>query len=88
MHDYNCPDCNEAKLQSDKNARKINEIIGQVNQIVDNDIATTEYLLEKADKIVGEKAEIKVNAKLDEITTEIDVIKANLEKVMEILSQS
>ena len=38
MYDYNCPDCNEAKLQSDKNARKINEIIGQVNKIVDNDI--------------------------------------------------
>ena len=67
MYDYNCPDCNEAKLQSDKNARKINEIIGQVNQIVDNDIATTEYLLEKADKIVGEEAKIKVNEEIGDI---------------------
>ena len=67
MYDYNCPDCNEAKLQSDKNARKINEIIGQLNQIVDNDIATTEYLLNKADKIVGEEAKIKVNEELGDI---------------------
>ena len=35
MYDYNCPDCNEAKLQSDKNARKINEVIEQVNAIID-----------------------------------------------------
>ena len=33
-HDYNCPDCNEAKLQSDKNARKINEVIDQVNALI------------------------------------------------------
>ena len=67
MYDYNCPDCNKAKLQSDKNARKINEVIDQVNQIIDNDIATTEYLLEKADEIVGEKAKVKVNEELGDI---------------------
>ena len=68
MYDYNCPDCNEAKLQSDKNARKINEIIGQVNQIVDNDIATTEYLLKKADEIVGDATDKhldNINSKLN-----------------------
>ena len=74
MYDYNCPDCNEAKLQSDKNARKINEVIDQVNQIIDNDIATTEYLLEKADEIVGETAEIKVNEVLDDLNSEINKI--------------
>ena len=74
MYDYNCPDCNEAKLQSDKNARKINEIIGQVNQIVDNDIATTDYLLEKADEIVGKKAKVKVNAEIGNLNSEIDNI--------------
>ena len=54
INNYNCPDCNDAKIQSDKNARKINEVIDKVNQIIDNDIATTEYLLKKADEIVGE----------------------------------
>ena len=34
MYDYNCPDCNDAKLQSDKNARKINEVIEQVNALI------------------------------------------------------
>ena len=61
-------------MQSDKNARKINEIIGQVNQIVDNDIATTDYLLKKADEIVGEKAEVKVNAEIGNLKSEIDNI--------------
>ena len=70
MYDYNCPDCNEAKLQSDKNARKINEIIDQVNQIIDNDIATTEYLLKKADEIVGEIAERKINELLNNLNIE------------------
>ena len=69
MHEYNCPDCNEAKLQSDKNARKINEVIEQINQIVDNDIATTDYLLEKADEIVGEKTDKKLNEELVEELT-------------------
>ena len=79
MYDYNCPDCNEAKLQSDKNARKINEIISQVNQIVENDIATTDYLLKKADEIVGQTAEIKVNKEMKEINTEIDNNKKSIE---------
>ena len=35
IQDYTCPICKEAKLQSDKNARKINEIIEQVNAIID-----------------------------------------------------
>ena len=35
MNNYNCPDCNEAKLQSDKVARKVNEVIEQVNQIIE-----------------------------------------------------
>ena len=82
MYDYNCPDCNEAKLQSDKNARKINEIIGQVNQIVDNDIATTKYLLEKADEIVGEKAEIKVNEEINGLNTEVDSIQQQVNNLV------
>ena len=79
MNSYNCPDCNEAKLQSDKNARKINEVIEQVNQIIDNDIATTDYLLQKADKIVGQTAEIKVNEEMKEIKTEINNNKKSIE---------
>ena len=79
MNSYNCPDCNEAKLQSDKNARKINEVIDQVNQIIDNDIATTEYLLEKADEIVEETAEIKVNEIIGDLNTEINNINSSLD---------
>ena len=79
MYEYNCPDCNEAKLQSNKNARKINEVIEQVNQIIDNDIATTDYLLQKADEIVGEKAEIKVNEEIGELNAEIDTINSAIE---------
>ena len=75
MNSYNCPDCNDAKLQSDKNARKINEVIEQVNQIIDNDIATTEYLLQKADEI----AEVKVNEVLGDLRTEIDTIESSLD---------
>ena len=72
MYDYNCPDCNEAKLQSEKNARKINEIIEQINQIISNDIATTDYLLKKANEIVGEIAERKLNELLNGLTVEVD----------------
>ena len=82
MYDYNCPDCNEAKLQSDKNARKINEIIGQFNQIVDNDIATTKYLLEKADEIVGKKAKEKVNEELNGLNTEVDNIQQQVNNLV------
>ena len=81
MYDYNCPDCNEAKLQSDKNARKINEIIGQVNQIVDNDIATTKYLLDKADEIVGKTAEVKVDELIKEVNTEIELQKIRIDNL-------
>ena len=88
MYDYNCPDCNEAKLQSDKNARKINEVIDQVNQIIDNDIATIEYLLEKADEIVGNVAEEKVNEELSDLITEIDTIKTSLDNKVNKVSPS
>ena len=80
MYEYNCPDCNEAKLQSDKNARKINEVINQLNQIIDNDIATTDYLLQKADEIVGEKTDEKVNEELVELNARIDNINSSLDK--------
>ena len=81
MYDYNCPDCNDAKLQEDRNARKINEVIDQVNQIIDNDIATTEYLLQKADEIVGETAEIKVNEELSDLNKELDNINLSLNNI-------
>ena len=71
MYDYNCPDCNEAKLQSDKNARKINEVIEELNQIIDNQYTTIEYLLKKADEIVGEEAKIKVTEELGYLDRDI-----------------
>ena len=71
MYDYNCPDCNEAKLQSDKNARKINEVIDQVNALIQVNNETVDFIEEK----VEETAEIKVNEVLGELNTEIDNIK-------------
>lgn len=53
IQDYSCPSCKEAKLQSDKNARKINEVIEQVNALIqvniennneDSDIGSTEQI--------------------------------------------
>ena len=72
MYDYNCPDCNEAKLQSDKNARKINEVIDQVNALIQINNETVDFIEEKAEEKVEEIAEIKVNEVLGDLTTEID----------------
>ena len=57
-HDYNCPDCNEAKLQSDKNARKINEVIEQVNALIEVNNETDDFIEEKVTEKVEEIAEI------------------------------
>lgn len=76
MYDYNCPDCNEAKLQSDKNARKINEVIDQVNALIQVNNGTVDFIEEKAEEKVEEIAGIKVNEVLGELNTEID----NMEK--------
>ena len=70
MYDYNCPDCNETKLQTDKNARKINEVIDQVNALIQVNNETVNFIEEK----VEETAEIKVNEVLGELNTKIDNI--------------
>lgn len=69
MYEYNCPDCNEAKLQSDKNARKINEVIDQVNALIQVINETVDFIEEKANEVVEEIAEIKVNETLGDIKT-------------------
>ena len=74
MYDYNCPDCNEAKLQSDKNARKINEVIDQVNALIQVNNETVDFIEDKANEVVGEIAEIKVNEVIGELNTEIENI--------------
>ena len=74
MYDYNCPDCNEAKLQSDKNARKINEVIDQVNALIQVNNETVDFIEEKANEALEEVAEIKVNEVLGDLRTEIDDI--------------
>ena len=68
MYDYNCPDCNEAKLQSDKNARKINEVIEQVNALIQVINETVDFIEEKVEEV----AEKKVNELLNNLTTEVD----------------
>ena len=72
MQDYNCPDCNEAKLQSDKNARKINEVIDQVNTLIQVNNETVDFIKEKANEVVGEVAEIKVDEVIEELLSEVD----------------
>ena len=54
MYEYNCPDCNEAKLQSDKNARKINEVIEQVNALIQVNNETVDFIEEKVNKMLGD----------------------------------
>ena len=61
MFDYKCPDCNEAKLQTDKNARKINEVIDQVNALIQVNNETVDFIEEKANEVIGEVAEVTVN---------------------------
>ena len=75
MYDYNCPDCNEAKLQTDKNARKINEVIDEVNTLIDVYNGTVEFIKEKANEEVKEIAKIKVNEVIGDLRTEVDNIK-------------
>ena len=82
MYNYNCPDCNEAKLQSDKNARKINEVIDQVNNLIQVNNETVDFIEEKANEKVGEIAEIKVNEVLGDLSTDIDYIKSSLDNIM------
>ena len=52
MYDYNCPDCNGAKLQSDKNARKINEVIDQVNALIQVNNETVDFIEEKVNEVI------------------------------------
>ena len=67
MYDYNCPDCNGAKLQSDKNARKINEVIDQVNALIQVNNETVDFIKEKVEEIIEEILEIKLNEILEKI---------------------
>lgn len=82
MYNYNCPDCNEAKLQSDKNARKINEVIDQVNALIQVNNETVDFIEEKAKEVVGEIAEIKVNENIGDIKTSLDNIEKGLNSMI------
>ena len=70
MYDYNCPDCNEAKLQSDKNARKINEVIDQVNALIQVNNETVDFIEEKLNEILGD-----LLIEIESIKSEIDSLK-------------
>ena len=72
MYDYDCPDCNETKIQSDKNARKINEVIDQVNGLTKLYNDTEDFIKEKGNEIVGEIAVIKVNEVIGDLNSEVD----------------
>ena len=70
MYDYNCPDCNDAKLQSDKNARKINEVIDQVNALIQVNNETVDFIEEKTNEILG-----NLITEIENIKSEIDILK-------------
>ena len=78
MYDYKCSDCNEAKLQSDKNARKINEVIEQLNNLIQVNNETVDFIEEKANEVVEEVAEIKVNEVLGDLKSSLDIIKNSI----------
>ena len=73
MYDYNCPDCNETKLQSDKNARKINEVIDQVNALIQVNNETVDFIKEKVEGILGD------------LLIEIENIKSEIDKLKEVI---
>lgn len=76
MYNYNCPDCEEAKLQSDKNTRKINEVIDQVNELTSLYKDTENLIQQKAEEKVEQVANVKVpelvNNVLGEVNTELE----------------
>ena len=85
MYNYNCPECEEAKLQSDKNARKINEVIEQVNALIDDNNETVNIIEEKATEKVNEIAKVKVpelvNNALGEVNKELDNLYSSLDNI-------
>ena len=86
MYDYNCPDCKEAKLQSEKNARKINDVIYQVNSLIQVNNETVDFIEEKAEEKIEEIAEIKVNEVLGDLRTEIDDVKQQQDELFQSVS--
>lgn len=77
MYNYNCPDCEEAKLQSDKNTRKINEVIDQVNELTSLYKDTENFIQQKAEEKVEQVANVKlpgmVNNILDEVNNAVNL---------------
>ena len=74
MYEYKCPDCNEAKLQSDKNTRKINEVIEQVNALIKVNNETVDFIKEKSNEI------------LSDLITEIENIKSEIDNLKEVIN--
>ena len=74
MYDYKCPDCNDAKLQSDKNTRKINEVIDQVNALIQVNNETVDFIKEKSNEI------------LSDLITEIENIKNEINNLKEAIN--
>ena len=77
INNYNCPDCNDAKLQSDKNARKINEVIDQVNALIQVNNETVDFIEEKVDEIVNEVIADKINIIKDNLQQGLNSTKDN-----------
>ena len=65
INEYNCPDCNEAKLQSDKNARKINEVIDQVNTLIQINNETVDFIHEKVKEVIEDETGTNTGANVD-----------------------
>ena len=96
IKEYNCPECSEAKLQSDKNARKINEVIDQVNALIEVNNEKVDFIEEKVEEkineSIGDIAEEKVNEivnetmgdiklSLDTLESELDTLESEIEEL-------
>ena len=97
IQDYSCPDCKDAKLQSEKNARKINEVIEQVNALIQVNNEISDFIEEKTNEVlreaiekrlddlvgdaVGDIAEEKVNEALGGVTKDLSDVITEIDNI-------
>ena len=85
MYNYNCPDCNEAKLQSDKNARKINEVIDQVNALTQVNNQIVDYIEDRVNEVVPPVVNREVDIVIGDIITKTEEIDNEVNEIQSVL---
>ena len=87
MSNYYCPDCNDTKLQSDKVARKVNEVIEQVNALIQVNNGTVDFIEDKANEIVQDIADVKVDIALGNVNTKLDKLNTSSKEITESINE-